>query len=100
YMIAAALIAFATTLWSPRAMSQQICYSRDDVMVHLDEKYSETVLFDGVTSDDELLEIYVANNGTFTIITWYPNKCMKSIVSGTGFDAAIPPEPKPKGDPS
>lgn len=61
---------------------QQVCNTRDIIVERLTKQYKEYLNYRALTSDGKLMEIFVAETGTFTIIITTPRG--RSCVYGSG----------------
>jgi hypothetical protein len=64
YALAAALVAAS----SASAQAQQDCGPHDDLVAHLGDKYQERQLGYGTVGDVAIMEFYVSDTGTWTVI--------------------------------
>lgn len=89
--IAAVLAAFAAFAFAAPATaagsSENLCGARNDIIAKLSSHYKEQPTAVGMVDKDAVLEIFVSNNGTWTIIATGTdgNSCVLS--SGEGWES-------------
>ena len=83
------------------AFAQPPCAPRDVWMVHLNEKFGETLRFQGITDPNrQLVEVFVSKEGdTWTMLMTYPGGLSCVIGSGNDWRAVTPELLKPMGMP-
>jgi hypothetical protein len=86
-MAAVALGWFAT-----QAQAQQVCTMRADLVKMLGDKYKEQPSGQGLVGDRAMLEVYVSDKGTFTIVSSYPNGVACIIAAGNSWEAMERPK--------
>jgi hypothetical protein len=79
---AAVLAAF-----SFEAAAQQVCTMRADLLKMLDGKYKEWPSGQGLIGDRAMLEVFVSDKGTFTIVSSTPNGVSCIIAAGNNWEA-------------
>lgn len=84
----------ALVLLSTTTQAQQVCTFEKNLGDKLASKYQEEKRVEALAGDG-ILEIYVSQKGTFTMIVTYPSglSCVKGI--GTDWSDVEPP---PRGD--
>jgi hypothetical protein len=76
----------ALGLLAGSAQAQQVCATRADLVKMLGEKYKEQPSGQGLVGDRAMLEVYVSDNGTFTIVSSYPNGVACIIAAGNSWE--------------
>lgn len=66
------------------------CEAARDVGAFLAERYGERPFARGLDQTGLLLELFVSDGGTWTILMSGPDGCVRGVRSGTGFDAGRP----------
>ena len=87
------IIAAATLLMTTPAAAQNICAPRTDMVKRITEAYSETQVAVGLAVTGNLIETFVSDAGSFTVIITNPNGV--SCVAVTGTNWATEGFPKP-----
>ncbi len=81
-LLAAVLVAASTP-----ALAQAPCGYRDAIVADLAEKYQERLTSQGLTTDGDLLEIYVSPAGKWTALVTPPGSPLACIIQvGTDWD--------------
>jgi hypothetical protein len=80
-------------LFSIGVKAQGRCAPRDEVVKVLAQKYSERVRAVGILSDLALMEVYVSEKGTWTILITNRNGMACIQAAGEAWDE-LPPIPK------
>lgn len=88
YVLAAA----ALGLLASAAQAQQVCTMRADLVKMLGDKYKEQPSGQGLVGDRAMLEVYVSDKGTFTIVSSYPNGVACIIAAGNSWEAMERPK--------
>ena len=79
-----------------QAEAQQVCTTRDDATKQLEDKYGEKVVARGLsTTGKRMLEIFVSENGSWTVVMSEPNGRSCVLVTGESWQQI----PMPAGDP-
>ena len=85
-------------LGAPMAQAApQNCGPHADVVAFLSGKYSERRIMMGLTANGQVLELYAADSGTWTVVVSAPDGRACLIASGT--DADVVPAERPNTDP-
>lgn len=88
YLIIALLIAIGVLMMAPKkAKAQQVCTMRADLVKMLGDKYKEQPSGQGLVGDRAMLEVYVSDRGTFTIVSSYPNGVACIVAAGNSWEA-------------
>ena len=66
--MARALIIAAIVLLSSTAVAQNVCGPRDDIIARLWDKWQEKQVAVGLINDNRLVEVFVSEEGGWTII--------------------------------
>jgi hypothetical protein len=79
-------------LWPAAAQAQQACMKRDVLVKQLVEKYQEKPAGQGIVQGQAVVEVYVSDKGTFTMVTSYANgvSCILSV--GDSWEALVRPK--------
>ncbi len=89
HLIVAALV----LAWCvPQAAAQQVCTARGDLVKMLGDKYKEAPAGQGLVGDRAMLEVYVSDKGTFTIVSSYPNGVACIIAAGNNWEGMERPK--------
>jgi hypothetical protein len=75
-----------------QAQAQQVCTMRADLVKMLGDKYKEQPTGQGLVGDRAMLEVYVSDKGTFTIVSSYPNGVSCIIAAGNSWEAMERPK--------
>jgi hypothetical protein len=73
------------------ASAQAPCTTRAELMKVLDKKYGETQLGFGMIGERNLVEIYVSENGSFTLVSSSPNGVSCIIAAGQNWNGKSAP---------
>lgn len=87
------IFAMALLGGSVAAQAQTMCTQRDKLVSLLDSKYSEQQTGYGLVGTHAMLEVFVSEKHTFTIVSTYPNGVSCIIAAGDNWEAV---EPKKK----
>lgn len=82
----------ALGLGATQAQAQQVCTMRADLVKMLGDKYKEQPSGQGLVGDRAMLEVYVSDKGTFTIVSSYPNGVACIIAAGNSWEAMERPK--------
>lgn len=82
----------ALGLLAGAAQAQQVCTMRADLVKMLGDKYKEQPSGQGLVGDRAMLEVYVSEKGTFTIVSSYPNGVACIIAAGNSWEAMERPK--------
>ena len=83
---AAVVAAFFLSAAAPGvALGQMLCGQHDAIVEELRSGYGEELTAWALTTDDNLLELYVAESGTFTVLITYPNGMICLLEAGTDW---------------
>tara|TARA_R100000781_G_scaffold18611_5_gene14429 strand:- start:6155 stop:6442 length:288 start_codon:yes stop_codon:yes gene_type:complete len=76
------------------ASAQNICAKREEVVERLWNRWQEVLTANGLTNDNQLVEVFVSKKGSWTIIISDPSG--KSCVASAGQNWTLrePKEPK------
>lgn len=92
------LIAGAILLaWIVPAHAQRACAQSDRLVKMLNDKYGETLSAHGVTSQGSLMELFVSDDGSWTLTIRRGLNVACIVSSGRGWQDA---PPTPPGDPT
>jgi hypothetical protein len=69
------------------AQAQPMCTQRDKLVTLLDGKYSEQQTGYGLVGTHAMLEVFVSEKHTFTIVSTYPNGISCIIAAGDNWEA-------------
>lgn len=69
------------------AMAQMACAPRSNIVSKLAEVHKEKQVAMGLETNGRLIEVFVSNNGDFTILLSYPNDLSCVLVTGHGWQA-------------
>jgi hypothetical protein len=79
------------TLASSFAMAQpSTCSKREDVLKLLDKKYSESATGMGLIGDTNMIEVYVSEKGTFTILATNKQGVSCILAAGQNWEGQEP----------
>jgi hypothetical protein len=67
------------------AVAQITCAPRSVIVSELAEKYKEKQTAMGLETNGRLIEVFVSNNGSFTILVSYPNNLSCIATSGENW---------------
>ena len=76
-----------------RAQNRLICGDRDNIVKTLNEKYSEFVVGRGFGNNNQMIEIFASENGSYTILTTKPEGYSCLISGGENWRSIIPEKP-------
>lgn len=68
------------------AMAQQVCTTRADLVKMLGDKYQELPVGNGLVNDKAVIEVYVSNRGSFTILSSYTNGVSCIVAAGNNWE--------------
>lgn len=88
YVTAALVLGF----WASEVAAQMPCTKRDDLIKYLGEKYSEASVGYGLAGQKSMIEIYVSEKGTFTIISTMSSGMSCIIAAGQNWEVLEPPK--------
>jgi len=80
------------------ASAQLMCGPRAPLVETLASQYQERQAYLGLTKEAQVMEIWVSEIGTWTLLVTLPSGVTCLTASGNGFDV-VPPTAEP-GDPS
>lgn len=87
------ILAFVALGWcTVQAQAQQVCTMRAELVKMLGDKYKEQPSGQGLVGDRAMLEVYVSDKGTFTIVSTYPNGVACIIAAGNSWEAMERPK--------
>lgn len=66
------------------------CGDRDAIIHKLDNAYSEEPVSIGIVENGSLIEIFVSENGTFTVLITYPKGLTCLVATGNSWESAFP----------
>lgn len=66
------------------------CSKRDDIIKMLDSKYREGLAGFGLAGQTNLVEVFVAENGSFTILSTNPTGISCIIAAGQSWEKVSP----------
>ncbi|MHA3913830.1 hypothetical protein [Halovulum sp. GXIMD14793] len=64
------------------AIAQQHCGERSAIVEHLSTKYGEQLIGVGLERRNAMVELYVSETGTYTVLVSFPNGRACLVVSG------------------
>ncbi len=73
------------------AMAQMPCATHDDIAKLLGSKYLEGVTHMGLAGGKNLIEIYVSEKGTFTVVATQPSGLSCIIAAGKDWEQMADP---------
>ena len=76
------------------ASAQGMCGSRVELLKLLGEKYTEAPSGFGTIGDKALIEVYVSDKGTFTIVASKPDGTSCILAAGQNWEKVDPPKKK------
>lgn len=88
-------IAASAAIWAAfsfPAEAQQVCTTRSDLVKMLLEKYKEQPSGQGLVGDRAILEVFVSDKGTFTIVSSHTNGVACIIAAGNSWEAMERPK--------
>jgi hypothetical protein len=91
YGLAGAVVLIpALTMHSAAAVSQPQynCAGQIDLRGYLDKAYAEKLAAVGLVNDQTIMEVYVAESGTWTVVLTSPNGVSCLVLSGQGWQSA------------
>ena len=84
----ALLVVLLLLSWGMQVFAQQappLCVTRDEARAWLAEHHDELPVIRAATSRGELLEAYVSDAGTFSLLLTNPRGCSRIAVVGRGW---------------
>lgn len=69
-----------------RTVDPVACSTRDAWVYYLDQKYSETPQTSGLTSRGDLLEVFISEGGTWTLILTVPSGTSCVLLVGNNWN--------------
>ena len=75
-----------------------VCGEREAMTQQLAEQYQERSESMGLTSDGNLLEVYLSEQGTFTVLLVSPKWVACVVAAGEAWEQKDPLAPRPKRD--
>jgi hypothetical protein len=96
-IVVGGLIALASILLTIESAAAQskVCSKRDDIVARLESGYKEFSTAMGMSTNGELVELFVSEKGTWTLILSNPNGTSCLIAAGENW---VPMQPlKSKG---
>lgn len=80
---------FALTLHPAATLSQPEynCASQSDLRSYLEEAYAEKLAAVGMVNEQTIMEIYVADTGTWTVVLTNPAGVSCLVLSGQGWQS-------------
>jgi hypothetical protein len=72
-----------------QAVMQVPCSKRDELIKLLGAKYSEKVANTGVTGAGQLVEVFVSEKGTWTIVSSNPSGLSCILAAGSSWEGQI-----------
>jgi hypothetical protein len=72
-----------------QALMQVPCAKREDLLKVLGVKYSEKLANTGVTSNGQLVEVYVSEKGTWTVLSSAPTGLSCILAAGSSWEGQI-----------
>jgi hypothetical protein len=80
-------------LWpAAAAQAEQACMKRDVLVKQLTEKYQEKPAGQGIVQGTAVLEVYVSDKGTFTMVTSYANGVACILSVGDSWEELVRPK--------
>lgn len=86
----ALLFPIAALLFALPAQAQTVCTMRTDLIKMLNEKYLEQAIGQGLVGERAILEVYVSEKGTFTVVSSFPNGVACIIGAGNNWQVMKP----------
>ncbi|MET4128382.1 hypothetical protein [Roseovarius sp. MBR-6] len=83
-------------LSAPAPALAQACLPRDDLIEMLEERYAEHLRMQALTTGGRLIEMYLAQSGSWTIVLVRPDGMACPVLSGQGVEMV----PLVEGDPA
>jgi hypothetical protein len=77
----------AIFLLAASAQAQLACMKRDVLLKTLDEKYKESPGGYGIMGGSVMIEVYVSEKGTFTLVSSYSNGVSCIMAAGDSWEA-------------
>lgn len=72
-----------------QAIMQVPCAKREDLLKVLGVKYSEKLANTGVTAVGHLVEVFVSDKGTWTVVSSQPSGLSCILAAGTSWEGQI-----------
>lgn len=86
----ALLFPIAALLFALPAQAQTVCTMRTDLIKMLTDKYLEQPIGQGLVGERAMLEVYVSEKGTFTVVSSFPNGVACIIAAGNNWQVMKP----------
>lgn len=87
----------ATAVWSPAAAAEPAptagCSERNMMVGHLNDKYGETLRGAGLRGDNGVMELYVSEEGSWTLLLTLPDGNSCPVAVGDDWRMDKPMEP-------
>jgi hypothetical protein len=72
-----------------QAMMQVPCAKRDELLKLLGTKYAEKLANTGVTAAGQLVEVFVSDKGTWTVVSSQPSGLSCILAAGSAWEGQI-----------
>jgi len=91
-------VALAALIWAAFSMpgEAQMITTRDEAVKHLEQNYGEVPVARGLAANGGIVEVFVSQKGSWTLILTLPNGIVQMIGAGTDWHID---KPKPKRNP-
>jgi hypothetical protein len=85
-------LVFAAGLPMASAQAQLVCLKREELVKQLTEKYKEAPAGSGLIGQTALVEVFVSEKGTFTLVSSYPNGVACIVSAGDNWEMTKVPK--------
>jgi hypothetical protein len=82
----------AAALPATSAQAQMACMKRDVLVKTLGDKYKEAPAGYGLVGGRSMVEVYVSEKGTFTLVSTYANGVSCILAAGDNWEMSPPPK--------
>jgi hypothetical protein len=80
---------------APAAAQERFCGPYERVRADLAEKFNEYPVGTGMTGPQHIIQLFVSDEGTFTIVTIGPDRMACGVAAGDGWYGMTPMPGKP-----
>lgn len=95
--IAFALAALVLLTTPVQAQQRPLCAEHDSIVELLASTFGETLSAAGVSADGDMVQVYSADSGSWSVVITRPGGRACVIASGDGWAYERPEPPKPRG---
>jgi hypothetical protein len=85
-------LVLAAALPAASAQAQMACMKREVLVKQLTEKYKEVPSGQGLVGTTAMIEVYVSDKGTFTLVSSYTNGVSCILSAGDNWEMTAPPK--------